>query len=546
MPGGSIALAAAPRPAPLASPAALFGTAATALHALVIRRELPGDELLPKAGPTSSTGRSTRRSRRCGPGSPGSVSIAVASTATPAPVSVDDRRWRSSEIDRRRVGTRATRWRAEVGSFVEISMERRRVAIACQGGGSHTAFTAGVLTRLLRDDEIARYDVVGLSGTSGGAICALLAWYALAGPGRVPAGELLDAFWSDNSATSPHEQVLNSWTVWAGALQNVVSMPAVSPYLNPLASAGPAELRRMLEARVDFDALPDADRGPMLLIGAVDVLSGDFKAFNSRREQISAEMILASAAIPTLFPSLHLDGGTYWDGLFSQNPPVRELVDARPDEIWVIQINPKRVDSEPRSPIEIADRRNELSGNLSLHQELRFIEKIDQLLEEGALARDGKYRTIVVRVIELSRARLSGALGVVSKLNRDPSFITGLIAHGEERAEEFLAALAFERAWRAGDVEATLSFFSHEARLASEAPFPEREPITGAPAIRRFLRDHPTRDVTIDVTHKQIAGDRVTWSARWQPRASTERVRGEMTATFHDGQITNLTLAGTP
>ena len=73
-------------------------------------------------------------------------------------------------------------------------MERRRVAIACQGGGSHTAFTAGVLKRLLRDDEIARYDVVGLSGTSGGAICALLAWYAL-GPGRVPAAELLDAFW---------------------------------------------------------------------------------------------------------------------------------------------------------------------------------------------------------------------------------------------------------------------------------------------------------------------------------------------------------------
>ena len=425
-------------------------------------------------------------------------------------------------------------------------MERRRVAIACQGGGSHTAFTAGVLKRLLRDDEIARYDVVGLSGTSGGAICALLAWYALAGPGRVPTAELLDAFWADNSATSPHEQVLNSWTVWAGALQNVVSMPAVSPYLNPLASAGPVELRRMLEARVDFDALPDADRAPMLLIGAVDVLSGDFKAFNSRREQISVETILASAAIPTLFRSVHVDGGTYWDGLFSQNPPVRELVDARPDEIWVIQINPTHVDSEPRSPIEIADRRNELSGNLSLHQELRFIEKIDQLLEEGALARDGMYRTIVVRVIELSRARLSGALGVVSKLNRDPSFITGLIAHGEERAEEFLAALAFERAWTAGDVEATLSFFSDEARLASEAPFPEHEPITGAPAIRRFLRDHPARDVTIDVTHKQIAGDRVTWSARWQPRGSPERVRGEITATFHDGQITNLSLAGTP
>jgi NTE family protein len=426
---------------------------------------------------------------------------------------------------------------------VDASIERKRVAIACQGGGSHTAFTAGVLKRLLRDEEIARYDLVGLSGTSGGAICALLAWYGLAGDDAEDPGRLLDAFWSDNSATSPHEQLLNSWTLWAGALQNVVSMPAVSPYDNPFAAAAPAELRRLLTRRVDFDALPTAGGHPMLLVGAVNVLTGEFKAFDSRRDRISVETILASAAIPTLFRSVRLDGGTYWDGLFSQNPPVRELVDADPDEIWVIQINPSRVGSEPRSPIEIADRRNELSGNLSLHQELRFIEKIDQLLEDGALRRDGKYRTIVVRVIEPSRERLSGALGVVSKLDRDPSFIAGLIAHGEDRAEEFLAALAFERAWTAGDVEATLDFFTHDAHITSHPPFPHRKPITGSPAIRRFLRDHLTRDVTIDVTRKQIAGDSVTWSARWHPRGSIERVRAEITATFRDEQITALSLA---
>ena len=300
----------------------------------------------------------------------------------------------------------------------------------------------------------------------------------------------------------------------------------------------------MLEDRIDFDALPGGDGDPLLLIGAVDVLSGDFKAFNSRRDRISVETILASAAIPTLFRSVHLDGGTYWDGLFSQNPPVRELVDAEPDEIWVVQINPRRLDTEPRSAIEIADRRNELSGNLSLHQELRFIEKIDQLLEEGALARDGRYRPIVVRVIELSRARLPGVLGAVSKLNRDPAFIAGLIAHGEERAGEFLAALAFERAWTAGDVEAALGFFAEDARLASEAPFPQRDPISGTPAIRGFLREHLTGDVAIDVTHKQVAGDRVTWSARWHPRGSAERTRGEIAATFRGERITSLTLAG--
>jgi NTE family protein len=422
--------------------------------------------------------------------------------------------------------------------------ERKRLAIACQGGGSHTAFTAGVLKRLLSHEALARYELVGLSGTSGGAICALLAWYGLAGPGRENAGELLDAFWADNSATAPHEQALNAWVRWAGALQDVVAVPAVSPYANPFADAAPAELTRMLEARVDFAALPDPDRAPLLLIGAVDVLSGDFKAFDSRRDRLSVETILASAAIPTLFRAVHVDGGTYWDGLFSQNPPVRELVDAQPDELWVIQINPRRLDAEPRSAIEIADRRNELSGNLSLHQELRFIEKIDEMLEEGSLARDGRYRTIVVRVIELSRDRLPGGLGAVSKLDRDPAFIAGLIAHGEERADEFLAALAFERAWMAGDVEAVLRCFAADARLASEPPFPRGEPVSGAPAVGRFLRERLAGGVAIDVTRKQVAGDRVTWSARWRPPGAGERRRGEITATFRDGLITALTLAG--
>jgi len=121
----------------------------------------------------------------------------------------------------------------------------------------------------------------------------------------------------------------------------------------------------------------------VLLVGTVDVLSGQFKAFHSRRDRISAETVLASAAIPTLFRSVRLDGGTYWDGLFSQNPPVKELTDERPDEIWVIQINPRENEREPKTIAEIADRRNELAGNLSLYQELDFIEKIDQMLEQG-------------------------------------------------------------------------------------------------------------------------------------------------------------------
>ena len=98
--------------------------------------------------------------------------------------------------------------------------ESKRVAIACQGGGSHTAFTAGVLKKFLRSEEFKRYEVVGLSGTSGGAVCALLAWHNLLRGHRSGAAKALDTFWRDNSATAPHEQLVNSWILWMSNLQN--------------------------------------------------------------------------------------------------------------------------------------------------------------------------------------------------------------------------------------------------------------------------------------------------------------------------------------
>ena len=111
------------------------------------------------------------------------------------------------------------------------SRGQRRVVIACQGGGSHTAFTAGVLKRLLGAKELTGYQVAGLSGTSGGAVCALLAWYALLDDDPVSAGRLLDRFWADNSARDPMDMLVNTWVQWAGAWQDLGgALPAVSPY----------------------------------------------------------------------------------------------------------------------------------------------------------------------------------------------------------------------------------------------------------------------------------------------------------------------------
>jgi len=201
---------------------------------------------------------------------------------------------------------------------------RKRVAIACQGGGSHTAFTAGALKTLMRDD---RHKVVALSGTSGGAICAFLAWYGLVEGDESGAGEsaakLLDSFWGDNSAGEPFDWLLNEWTVWINRLQGSIVLPSVSPYSTPTSFWAHEQLRKTLERHVDFGELrtPMKSPAPMHLIGAVDILSGKFRAFNSRRDRISSDTILASTALPTLFRAVRTDGGVYWDGLFSQNPP---------------------------------------------------------------------------------------------------------------------------------------------------------------------------------------------------------------------------------
>src|ERR687898_633901 len=425
--------------------------------------------------------------------------------------------------------------------------ESKRVAIACQGGGSHTAFTAGVLKRLLRVEELKHYEVVGLSGTSGGAVCALLAWDNLLRGDARGAAEALDAFWRDNSATAPHEQILNSWVLWASSLQNFITMPVVSPYYdNYFSVSALEEFKRMLERRVDFAkvGLQPEDSYPALLVGAVDVLSGEFKTFNSRRERITPETILASAAIPTLFRSVRPgDGGTYWDGLFSQNPPVRELTDERPDEIWVVQINPKELETEPRTVLEIVDRRNELSGNLSLYQELRSIEKVDQLLEEGLLSPGGKYKQIVVRVIELTRSRFSRSLGTASKLNRDLHFIEDLMSHGEARAEEFLAALAFEDAWRGKDPEAVADFFAEDAELVSSAPLQGCGAYKRRARIRSFVTEYLAEELRMDLTKKQVARNGVAWTVRTVTGDEpANRAEGLVEAQFLEGKIKALRL----
>ncbi len=316
--------------------------------------------------------------------------------------------------------------------------EPTQIAIACQGGGSHTAFTAGVLREILSHwaDSDETFELVGISGTSGGAFNALAVWYGLVTGDEETAIEVVDGIWSDIAASDAFDRVLNSWLTASATLEsNGFTLPKMSPYYSPGSNVGQRRIADVLEQHIDFEAIPElcAYDEPELVVGTVNIETGAFETFTN--EAVTVEAVLASAALPTLFEAVEIDGESHWDGLFSQNPPVKDLMsvpgERTPDELWVIQINPQVRDGVPTSHAEIMNRRNELAGNISLNQELRFIERINEWIENGHFDHP-EYTMTTIRRIELSGYDSS------TKLDRDPAFIAELLARGEEQAAEFL------------------------------------------------------------------------------------------------------------
>lgn len=313
----------------------------------------------------------------------------------------------------------------------KVDRSKTRVAIACQGGGSHTAFTAGVLQGLMESlpEDV---DLVALSGTSGGAICAALAWDGLVRNDRKLAAEKLRGFWEAMAAIDPIDRIANEALMSIMGLRDLMVMPEVSPYNLP--TWGEERFRDIINKYFDFEELrklarrPDA---PILQIGAVEVLSGHFELFTG--EELCAECLLASAAIPELFRAVSVPGrGVFWDGLFSQNPPIHDLVRHRIDELWLVQINLSTCPRVPSETHEILDRRNALSGNLSMEQEIGFIEMLNQAISEG------RFKDPDFRPIRISRIVLDRELGYRSKLDRRPGLLSDLKQYGQTKCRMFL------------------------------------------------------------------------------------------------------------
>ena len=144
-----------------------------------------------------------------------------------------------------------------------------KIAIACQGDGSHAAFSAGVLQGLL--EQNGDYcEIAALGGMSCGSICALLAWDGLLRGDPQRAVDQLQGFWQDYSATCLIDNLLNYSAQMAFHLRSMVAFPCLIPYFPALSQD---QLRRMLERRVNFAearSMAGNEDAPGLVVGAVD------------------------------------------------------------------------------------------------------------------------------------------------------------------------------------------------------------------------------------------------------------------------------------
>lgn len=356
-------------------------------------------------------------------------------------------------------------------------MNQTKIAIACQGGGSQTAFTAGVLKALFENNIQNRFKIVSLSGTSGGAICAFLIWYALK-KGDQPVWRRLVDFWQDNTAQTYAEQLFNDAAIktieWSskGFIPQFNFSPA-SPLIQGWFELATVGLRRrftdlgeLLKHHVDFEELKQwgaQTEPPILLMGACNILSGKLHKFNSYHEAICLEHLLASACVPNIFPAVSIEEMAYWDGLFSDNPPIDVLIKRAyvgleniPDEIWVIKINPTTCNRIPIEADDIADRKNELEGNVSLLQGLGQIEFLNDLMLRGAFKEEFLAEASIFEPIKIPKVfaededkpyhiplikmseELAESLNYESKLDRSPSNINRLIEDGEKQGKKFL------------------------------------------------------------------------------------------------------------
>jgi NTE family protein len=320
----------------------------------------------------------------------------------------------------------------------ETAREPVLIDLALQGGGSHGAFTWGVLDRLIEEPWLR---IEAISGTSAGAMNAAVVADGWAQGGAEGARAALEAYWRRVSRAAAHspiqrsplDRLMGGWTLDTSPAYVAMDLMArvLSPYdLNPL---GLNPLRGILAESINFDRL--ANTPIKLFVTATNVRTGRGHIF--RNAEITADVLLASACLPTMFQAIEIDGESYWDGGYSGNPTLTPLVrESDAHDTILVQINPRERPEPPRRASEILNRLNEISFNSPLMKELRMMALLREVADpgHGEGARWAGMRTHRI---------MSDALadfGASSKLNAEWEFVSLLRQEGRKSAEAFLTA----------------------------------------------------------------------------------------------------------
>ena len=326
------------------------------------------------------------------------------------------------------------------------------INLALQGGGSHGAFTWGVLDRLLED---GRVEIEAISGTSAGAINAVVMADGVTKDGLEGARQALADFWRAIARAgrfgpvlrTPFDLMSQNWSMDYSPSYVVFEMLSrvVSPYhFNPL-NLNP--VRDVLEAQIDFDRVRCCDK-VKVFISATNVRTGKIKQFQGRDLSINA--VMASACLPSLFQAVEIDGEAYWDGGYMGNPAIYPLIyDCQSRDVVIVQVNPLTRDTIPTTPRDILDRVNEVSFNSTLMREMRAIAFLTHLIDEGELDAS-RFKRVLIHRIEAETAMQS--FGASSKLNAEWGFLTHLRDIGREAATGWLEC-NFDRLGRESTVD---------------------------------------------------------------------------------------------
>jgi NTE family protein len=326
-----------------------------------------------------------------------------------------------------------------------------RINLALQGGGAHGAFTWGVLDRLLEEEDI---EIEGISATSAGAMNAAALKHGWIEDGRAGARQTLDEFWRRVAGLEgPFADAVIEWLEMISAspsfiLRALETNPALiaadgvarmfSPYqLNPL---NYHPLRSVVDGMLEPAKVCHAT-GPQLFITATHVRTGKPRVFFG--DEITTDAILASACLPTLYQAIEIDDPrtgrreAYWDGGYMGNPALYPLF-YRTDcaDILIVHINPLEREDIPHTANEILNRINEISFNASLLRELRNIDFVNRLIEDGIVEPSAMKRHFIHSVRDDA---LMSQLGIATKVTPVKALLVQLKQAGRDAMERFLS-----------------------------------------------------------------------------------------------------------